>query len=180
MIFVNANGEWPTTKLDAVRDIATWFMKKWMIDHEWDTLRELEECCRKARAKKKPPRFCPDCGEATRDAHFDMDRYREWLASCQSRTADTFGWDGLSEEPWVCWNQFQQVMRANRIVEIESSAEDVLAYALHPDDLPPTIAEAVKLYREQVVKNHPQNRISKAGLDADQLVDFEAKVRTRS
>lgn len=180
MIFVNRRGEWPDSKLDAVRDVATWFMKKWIVDHEWSENPELEECCRKARTKKKPPRFCPDCGEATAQAEFDVEDYREWLMSCQGLTAEGFGWDGIGEESWSCWGKFDQVMRTDRLVEIEENAQDVLTYALQPENLPDGIAKAIKAYREEVVQNHPQNCLSKAGLDADQLADFEAKARSRA
>lgn len=179
MIFVNERGEWPPSKLEAIRDVATWFMKKWIVDHEWSENPELKECCRKSRSKKKPPRFCPDCGESTAQADFDVDGYRAWVMSCQGRTADGFGWDGLNEEPWSCWNQFQRVMQAERVVEIEENAQDVLTYALQPENLPGPIAEAIKAYREEVVQNHPKNRIDKAGFDADQLADYDAKARSR-
>ena len=179
MIFCS-HGEAPQSKLAAVQGVATWFMKKWLIDHEWGEPRELEECCRKARAKKRTPRFCPDCGEATTKAYFDVEDYRYWLMSCQSRNAEGFGWDGIGEEPWSCWGKFDQVMLADRVVEIEESAQDVLAYALQPSDLPEGIAEAIKTYREEVVLNHPKNRLDKAKLDADQLADFEAKARSRA
>lgn len=181
MVFENRHGH-ESTKLDAVRGVANWFMRKWLEDHEWGQDEEPEKCCQKARAKKRPPKFCPDCGTPTQPKQvFDVESYQGWLLDVQGRTADDFGWDGGmdDEEPWYPWGAFRRVMQVDRVVEIVEHAEEVLTYALRPSDLPDGIAEEIKSYRESMVENHAANRLDKKGLDADGLVDFDAKARVR-
>jgi hypothetical protein len=168
MIFLDEGGVHPT-KLDALRGVATWLLRKWLEDHDrglqWKdgvvSCKPLSSvgCCVEAPVGAK---FCHKCGSYLVSIRFHRESFKDWiLGRLRLEDAANFGWDGDGgrEPSWTPWTTMESVLselRHGRAVEVEERAEEVLIYAIDPDDLPhwmpADVTEVLRADRELTVK----------------------------
>lgn len=158
--------------LVAVRDLANWFFWKHTAESPSTA---MSHCCKSQNGK-----FCSTCG-ARRQVDFSVDQYREWLLELSTSTAESFGSSQCEEGGWTPWRGIEEVMKSDAIVYVEEYAEDVLIYAIDTMNLnvPPSASAAIDDWVQNRVQNHPENTVSKKGLDRDGLIRELAKVVRR-